>query len=92
MFVANIGDAKAVVARSSVADGSENKINPLKAIVLTREHKAIFPQERARIQKVSYCANGTLFYFILYGYIPDFSFSVVNIDICHYLVMLLILC
>ncbi|XP_017974021.1 PREDICTED: probable protein phosphatase 2C 8 [Theobroma cacao] len=53
VFVANIGDAKAVVARS--ADGSD-KASPLKAIVLTREHKAIYPQERARIQK----AGGTV--------------------------------
>lgn len=57
MFVANIGDAKAVVARSSVVDGSQSCLdgsNPLKAIVLTREHKAIYPQERARIQKVCF--------------------------------------
>ena len=56
VFVANIGDAKAVVARSSTTDGSENHsdgASQLKAIVLTREHKAIYPQERARIQKVS---------------------------------------
>lgn len=55
MFVANIGDAKAVVARSSAADGFKNTLDgvtSLKAIVLTREHKAIYPQERARIQKV----------------------------------------
>lgn len=55
MFVANIGDAKAVVARSSATNNLENESNdsnPLKAIVLTREHKAIYPQERARIQKV----------------------------------------
>lgn len=55
MFVANIGDAKAVVARSSITSGLENESHeliPLKAIVLTREHKAIYPQERARIQKV----------------------------------------
>ncbi|KAH7549369.1 hypothetical protein JRO89_XS13G0020900 [Xanthoceras sorbifolium] len=54
VFVANIGDAKAVVARSSVADGSQNNLeglSSLKAIVVTREHKAIYPQERARIQK-----------------------------------------
>lgn len=55
VFVCNIGDAKAVVARSITTDGSENHsdgISQLKAIVLTREHKAIYPQERARIQKV----------------------------------------
>ncbi|KAK0588206.1 hypothetical protein LWI29_035944 [Acer saccharum] len=59
VFVANIGDAKAVVARSSVADGSQNNLegsNSLKAIVVTREHKAIYPQERSRIQK----AGGTV--------------------------------
>lgn len=62
MFVANIGDAKAVVARSSAVDGSQSGSdgsNPQKAIVLTREHKAIYPQERARIQKVCFfCYNG----------------------------------
>lgn len=55
VFVANVGDAKAVVARSSTADGLQNQTvgeSQLKAIVLTREHKAIYPQERARIQKV----------------------------------------
>ncbi|KAK3225241.1 hypothetical protein Dsin_005103 [Dipteronia sinensis] len=59
VFVANIGDAKAVVARSSVADGSQNNLeglSSLKAIVVTREHKAIYPQERSRIQK----AGGTV--------------------------------
>ena len=58
MFIANIGDAKAVVARSSTVDDLQNnsdRVNPLKAIVLTREHKAIYPQERARIQKVRLC-------------------------------------
>ncbi|KAH7852341.1 hypothetical protein Vadar_023648 [Vaccinium darrowii] len=63
VFVANIGDAKAVVARSSAADGLQNTLDggtPLKAIVLTREHKAIYPQERARIQKAggSVSSNG----------------------------------
>lgn len=55
VFVANVGDAKAVVARSAMTDGSQNHsdgVHGLKAIVLTREHKAIYPQERARIQKV----------------------------------------
>nr|GMD32540.1 probable protein phosphatase 2C 8 isoform X2 [Ipomoea batatas] len=58
VFVANIGDAKAVLARSSQSDGSTS----LKAIVLTREHKAIYPQERARIQKAggSVSSNGRL--------------------------------
>ncbi|XP_011097001.1 probable protein phosphatase 2C 8 isoform X1 [Sesamum indicum] len=65
VFVANIGDAKAVVARSSATDGSQSgpeRSNPLKAIVLTREHKAIYPQERARIQKAggSVGSNGRL--------------------------------
>lgn len=44
-----------MVARSSMSDVLQNDsdgIGPLKAIVLTREHKAIYPQERARIQKV----------------------------------------
>ncbi|MED6191959.1 hypothetical protein PIB30_005779 [Stylosanthes scabra] len=55
VFVANIGDAKAVLARSTINDGSQGNsdgAHALKAIVLTREHKPIFPQERARIQKV----------------------------------------
>ncbi|GER32397.1 protein phosphatase 2C family protein [Striga asiatica] len=65
VFVANIGDAKAVVARSYAADGSHcdsSGSNSLKAIVLTREHKAIYPQERARIQKAggSVSSNGRL--------------------------------
>lgn len=54
VFVANVGDAKAVIARS-VVHGSQNHtdgLSSLKAIVVTREHKAIYPQERARIQKV----------------------------------------
>ncbi|KAK9278471.1 hypothetical protein L1049_028037 [Liquidambar formosana] len=60
-----VGDAKAVVARSSTANGSQNHldgVSPLKAIVLTREHKAIYPQERARIQKAggSVSSNGRL--------------------------------
>ncbi|XP_052179841.1 probable protein phosphatase 2C 8 isoform X2 [Diospyros lotus] len=60
VFVANIGDAKAVVARSSTADCSQNNsdaASSLKAIVLTREHKAIYPQERARIQKAGGSVN-----------------------------------
>ncbi|XP_075519420.1 putative protein phosphatase 2C 8 isoform X1 [Primulina tabacum] len=65
VFVANIGDAKAVVARSSEADSLQDVLdrsNSLKAIVLTREHKAIYPQERARIQKAggSVSSNGRL--------------------------------
>ncbi|GAB4845262.1 hypothetical protein Ancab_038672 [Ancistrocladus abbreviatus] len=65
VFVANIGDAKAVVARASSTDGLQNDpdaVSPLKAIVLTREHKAIYPQERARIQKAggSVSSNGRL--------------------------------
>ncbi|KAL5544895.1 hypothetical protein UlMin_008679 [Ulmus minor] len=65
VFVANVGDAKAVVARSATSDDLQNGsggASPLKAIVLTREHKAIFPQERARIQKAGgiVSANGRL--------------------------------
>ena len=51
VVVANIGDAKAVLARASTTTEGETT---LKSIVLTREHKAIFPQERTRIQKVEY--------------------------------------
>ncbi|KAL3343519.1 hypothetical protein AABB24_027179 [Solanum stoloniferum] len=65
VFVANIGDAKAILARSSPTDGSNNTSDgstPIKTIVLTREHKAIYPQERARIQKAggSVSSNGRL--------------------------------
>lgn len=65
VFVANIGDAKAILARSSQTDGSNNISDgstPIKAIVLTREHKAIYPQERARIEKAggSVSSNGRL--------------------------------
>ncbi|XP_010537477.1 PREDICTED: probable protein phosphatase 2C 8 [Tarenaya hassleriana] len=65
VFIANIGDAKAVVARSSTTNGSDSpskESNFLKAILLTREHKAIFPQERTRIQKAggSISSNGRL--------------------------------
>lgn len=63
VFVANVGDAKAVLARSSVPDASDkDSSNVCKAIVLTREHKAIYPQERARIQKAggSVSSNGRL--------------------------------
>ncbi|KAF3342014.1 hypothetical protein FCM35_KLT00652 [Carex littledalei] len=49
VVVANIGDAKAVLARASTTNEGETT---LKSIILTREHKAIFPQERTRIQKV----------------------------------------
>ncbi|KAB2001601.1 hypothetical protein ES319_D11G004800v1 [Gossypium barbadense] len=62
VFIANIGDAKAVVARS--IDGSD-KGSALKAIVLTREHKAIYPQERARIQKVKITWRDRAWYTIL---------------------------
>jgi hypothetical protein len=56
VVVANAGDAKAVLARSTSTDGEVAVVDTkslLKAIVLTREHKAIFPQERSRIQKVN---------------------------------------
>lgn len=65
VFVANVGDAKAVVARLSTVNGLSNQsdgVSSLKAIVLTREHKAIYPQERARIQKAGgiISSNGRL--------------------------------
>ncbi|RWR93927.1 putative protein phosphatase 2C 8 [Cinnamomum micranthum f. kanehirae] len=61
VLVANIGDAKAVLARSSSANEDGTSCT-LKSIVITREHKAIFPQERARIQKAggSIGSNGRL--------------------------------
>ncbi|KAL4180983.1 hypothetical protein AMTRI_Chr12g268850 [Amborella trichopoda] len=52
VLIANIGDAKAVLARSTgdgYLDSSDER--SLKAIVVSREHKAIYPEERARIQK-----------------------------------------
>ncbi|KAH1086187.1 hypothetical protein GLYMA_07G099700v4 [Glycine max] len=58
VVVANIGDAKAVLARST--NGSQNHPDgvqtQLKAIVLTREHKPIFQLERARIEKAAFIA------------------------------------
>ncbi|XP_061353070.1 probable protein phosphatase 2C 8 isoform X2 [Gastrolobium bilobum] len=65
VFVANVGDAKAVLARSTITDGFQDHsdgVPALKAIVLTREHKPIFPQERARIQKAGgvVSSNGRL--------------------------------
>ncbi|PUZ70315.1 hypothetical protein GQ55_2G218400 [Panicum hallii var. hallii] len=65
VVVANAGDAKAVLARSTSTNGEGvvgDTKSQLKAIVLTREHKAIFPQERSRIQKAggSVGSNGRL--------------------------------
>lgn len=65
VLIANIGDAKAVLARSTTNDDQKSSGNssfPLKAIVVTREHKAIYHQERARIQKAGgyVGANGRL--------------------------------
>lgn len=65
VVVANAGDAKAVLARSTSTDGEGSLVDTkslMKAIVLTREHKAIFPQERSRIQKAggSVGPNGRL--------------------------------
>ncbi|KAF8022554.1 hypothetical protein BT93_F0155 [Corymbia citriodora subsp. variegata] len=58
VFIANIGDARAVLARSSTEDGDSS----VKAIVLTGEHKAIYPLERSRIQKAGgvVSSNGRL--------------------------------
>ncbi|XP_078431079.1 protein phosphatase 2C family protein isoform X2 [Wolffia australiana] len=60
VFVANIGDAKAVLARLSLPKGPNEEKDEtnftVKSIVITREHKAIFPSERVRIQK----AGGTI--------------------------------
>ncbi|XP_074590361.1 LOW QUALITY PROTEIN: putative protein phosphatase 2C 67 [Curcuma longa] len=66
VLIANIGDAKAVLARSVGEESSQalsdKTRSQLKAIVVTREHKAIYPQERARIQKAggSVSSNGRL--------------------------------
>lgn len=47
-FVANVGDAKCVLGRISNKEGSKGQ---LKALMLTKEHLAIYPKERARIEK-----------------------------------------
>ncbi|KAI5067595.1 hypothetical protein GOP47_0018123 [Adiantum capillus-veneris] len=62
VFIANVGDARAVLARvANTDDKGEQKGNcaieipaqgeTLKGVTITREHKAIFPLERARIEK-----------------------------------------
>eukprot|EP00250_Pteridium_aquilinum_P013042 c21095_g1_i1 orf=159-1022(+) len=65
VFIANVGDAKAVLARvANTGDKGEEKSQScpnaskalaqgllLKGVTITREHKAIFPLERARIEK-----------------------------------------
>eukprot|EP00249_Psilotum_nudum_P013378 c24299_g1_i3 orf=212-1141(+) len=63
VFVANIGDAKAVLARAIPPRKDEEprtsvdtrnpfeNVDCLKGVTVTREHKPIFPSERARIQK-----------------------------------------
>ncbi|CAM6099377.1 unnamed protein product [Calypogeia fissa] len=74
VFVANLGDAKAVLARAPAKGEGGPLVNspagltgstkevPLKGLVVTREHKAIFPVERARIEKAGGFveANGRL--------------------------------
>ncbi|XP_047079926.1 probable protein phosphatase 2C 67 [Lolium rigidum] len=63
VVVANAGDAKAVLARSTSTDDEVPVVDTkslLKAIVLTREHKAIFPQERSRIQKFNSYPGGSV--------------------------------
>ncbi|TKY73190.1 phosphatase 2C 67 [Spatholobus suberectus] len=54
-IVVNIRDAKANLAQSTITYGSQNHIDgvhALKAVVLTKEHKPIFPQERAHFQNL----------------------------------------
>eukprot|EP00803_Ostreobium_quekettii_P000578 evm.model.scf_964EXC.3 EVM.evm.TU.scf_964EXC.3 scf_964EXC:13598-17520(+) len=48
VFVGNVGDAKCVLGRISDKDESKDQ---LKALMLTKEHLAIYPQERARIER-----------------------------------------
>mmetsp|Transcript_34318 Transcript_34318/g.97214 ORF Transcript_34318/g.97214 Transcript_34318/m.97214 type:complete len:330 (+) Transcript_34318:176-1165(+) len=45
VVVANVGDVKAVLARQ------QDQQAALKAVTVTKEHKAIYPAERARIEK-----------------------------------------
>ncbi|DBA89077.1 TPA: hypothetical protein ACH3X1_016254 [Trebouxia sp. C0004] len=57
VFVANVGDVSCVLARTA---GTESSVVP-KAIVLTKEHKALFPAERKRIEKAGgVVTNGRL--------------------------------
>uniref|UniRef100_A0A383VFM2 PPM-type phosphatase domain-containing protein n=1 Tax=Tetradesmus obliquus TaxID=3088 RepID=A0A383VFM2_TETOB len=49
-LVANVGDAKCVLARIAEKAGSSSS-SSLRALVLTKDHLAIYPGERARIQK-----------------------------------------
>ncbi|EFN54009.1 hypothetical protein CHLNCDRAFT_25388 [Chlorella variabilis] len=64
VLVANVGDARCVLARQPQAaaaapQGEQGRWRaPLKAITLTREHKAIFPQERQRIEKAGSFVSG----------------------------------
>jgi len=52
VHMANLGDAKAVLARANAtADGTQGGKESLRAITLTKEHKAIYAPERARIEK-----------------------------------------
>lgn len=84
VFVANIGDAKAVVARSSTTNGSGNHsdgASQLKAIVLTREHKAIYPQERARIQKVYWCVLSCIVFIFPYSLLLDAVYDQIIIEL-----------
>lgn len=83
LLFANIGDAKAVVARSAAVvdpEGNSGK-SQLKAIVLTREHKAIYPQERARIQKVPIVCYHD-FPFLLYMSMLSLSYSLSIVEVC----------
>ena len=57
--VSNIGDARCVLARVSDKEGS---VGQLRALTLTKEHLALHPAERARIEKAggSVSAEGRL--------------------------------
>eukprot|EP00877_Chromochloris_zofingiensis_P010412 jgi/Chrzof1/5624/Cz16g09110.t1 len=48
VLVANVGDAKCVLARRSDKGDSKGQ---LRAVTLTKDHLAIYPAERARIEK-----------------------------------------
>ncbi|KAL0043093.1 hypothetical protein WJX79_009071 [Trebouxia sp. C0005] len=57
VLMANVGDVSCVLARTA---GTESSAVP-KAIVLTKEHKALFPAERRRIEKAGgMVTNGRL--------------------------------
>lgn len=51
-IVANIGDAKCVLARRPQMDAAAGSAQgALRAVVLTKDHLAMYPEERSRVEK-----------------------------------------